>query len=56
MEDTGDQMDQLSSGIRGLQNPKPVQARGGGGGGNSPLSKASRAALTGIPASQGTAT
>jgi hypothetical protein len=32
------------------------QAKGGGGGGDSPRSKASRAALTGIPASQGTPT
>jgi hypothetical protein len=32
------------------------QAKGGGGGGNSPRSKAYRAALTGMPASQGTPT
>ena len=33
-----------------------AHAKGGGGGGNTPRSKASRAAFTGMPASHGTPT
>ena len=46
----------LAEGIQPILDHVFYQARGGGGGGNSPRSKASRAALTGMPASQGTPT